>query len=82
MPKSHCCPVPGSGLPRGKQWWNHIPVLTPAQQHMAQEGLPSAMVGMAMVLAVLRLKAPGSLECQGQCHPAAPKTLVFLSFLA
>lgn len=41
---------------------------------------PPAMVGMATVLAVLRLKALGTLECQGQYHPAAPKTFVFLSF--
>lgn len=38
------------------------------------------MVGMATVLAVLRLKAPGTLEYQGQYHPAAPKTFFFLSF--
>lgn len=38
------------------------------------------MVGMATVLAVLRLKAPGTLEYQGQYHPAAPKTFFLLSF--
>lgn len=74
--------MPGSGLPRGKQWWYHSSVLIPAQQHMAHRKLPSAMVGMATVLPVLRLKAPGTLECQGQYHPAAPETFLFLSFLA
>lgn len=43
---------------------------------MARRGLPSATV-----LAVLGLKAPGTLGCQRQHHPAAQNFPLFFSLL-